>query len=97
MIGRAASDRPYLFATVDRDIYGEDVIPSTRHQIVAAMLPYIDYWVGRGVRLNSISRHMLQLFAEQSGTKAWKRYITKHACLPGADALTISAALAEVN
>jgi tRNA-dihydrouridine synthase A len=97
MIGRAAYDRPYLFATVDRDIYGEDTIPLTRHQIVTAMLPYIDYWVNKGVRLNSISRHMLQLFAEQPGTKAWKRYITKHACLPGADALTISAALAEVN
>ncbi|MGL5075862.1 MAG: tRNA dihydrouridine(20/20a) synthase DusA [Waterburya sp.] len=97
MIGRAAYDRPYLFATVDRDIYGKDVTPLTRHQIVEAMLPYIDYWVNRGVRLNSISRHMLQLFAEQPGTKAWKRYITTHACLPGADALTINAALAEVG
>ena len=96
MIGRAAYDRPYIFATVDRDIYGEDIIPPTRHQIVEAMLPYIDYWIGKGTRLNSISRHMLQLFAEQSGTKAWKRYISKHACLPGADSLTISAALAEV-
>lgn len=97
MIGRAAYDRPYLFATVDRDIYGQDVIPFTRHQIVEAMLPYIDYWVNKGVRLNSISRHMLQLFAEQPGTKAWKRYITTHACLPGADALTINAALTEVG
>ncbi len=96
MIGRAAYDRPYIFATVDRDIYGEDIIAPTRHQIVEAMLPYIDYWIGKGTRLNSISRHMLQLFAEQSGTKAWKRYISKHACLPGADSLTISAALAEV-
>lgn len=96
MIGRAAYDRPYIFATVDRDIYGEAGIPPTRQQIVQAMLPYIDYWIGKGTRLNSISRHMLQLFAEQPGTKAWKRYISKHACLPGADALTISAALAEV-
>ena len=27
MIGRAAYDNPYLFATVDRDLYGEDVTP----------------------------------------------------------------------
>ena len=40
---------------------------------------------------------MLQLFAEQPGTKAWKRYISQHACLPGADSLTINAALAEVG
>ncbi|BAZ44033.1 putative dihydrouridine synthase TIM-barrel protein nifR3 [Chondrocystis sp. NIES-4102] len=97
MIGRTAYDRPYLFATVDRDIYGEDVTPLLRHQIVTAMLPYIDHWVNRGVRLNSISRHMLQLFADQPGTKAWKRYITEHACLPGADAVIISDALAKVR
>lgn len=97
MIGRAAYDRPYIFATVDRDIYGEDTTPLTRQQIVKAMIPYIDYWIGRETRLNSISRHMLQLFAEQPGTKAWKRYISQHACLPGADSLTINAALAEVG
>ncbi len=97
MIGRAAYDRPYIFATVDRDIYGEDTTPLTRQQIVKAMIPYIDYWIGKKTRLNSISRHMLQLFAEQPGTKAWKRYISQHACLPGADSLTINAALAEVG
>ncbi|MDJ0588699.1 MAG: tRNA dihydrouridine(20/20a) synthase DusA [Pleurocapsa sp. MO_226.B13] len=97
MIGRAAYDRPYLFASIDRDLYGEDVTPPTRHQIVEAMLPYIEYWIGKGIRLNSISRHMLQLFAEQPGTKAWKRYISQQAYLPGANASTIKAALAEVS
>lgn len=97
MIGRAAYDRPYIFATVDRDIFGEDVTPPTRQQIVAAMLPYIDYWVSKGTKLNSISRHMLQLFAEQPGTKAWKRYITENACLPGSNSEVISAALAKVG
>ncbi len=97
MIGRAAYDRPYIFATVDKDIYGEDTTPLSRQQIVRAMIPYIDYWIGRETRLNSISRHMLQLFAEQPGTKAWKRYISQHACLPGANSLTINAALAEIG
>ena len=97
MVGRAAYDRPYIFATVDRDIYGEDTTPKTRHQIVEAMLPYIEHWVGKGTRLNSISRHMLQLFAEQPGTKSWKRYISQNAHLHGADAMTINAALAEVK
>ena len=97
MVGRAAYDRPYIFATVDRDIFGEDVTVRSRQEIVEAMLPYIDYWVSKGTRLNSISRHMLQLFAEQPGTKAWKRYITENACLPGSDSLVISAALAKVS
>ena len=97
MVGRAAYDRPYIFATVDRDIFGEDVTVRSRQEIVEAMLPYIDYWVNKETRLNSISRHMLQLFAEQPGTKKWKRYITENACLPGADSLVISGALAKVG
>ncbi len=96
MIGRAAYDRPYLFATVDRNIFNEDITPKSRREIVATMLPYIDYWINRGTRLNSITRHMLQLFAEQPGTKAWKRYITENACLPGADSLVVSNALKKV-
>ena len=96
MIGRMAYDRPYTFATVDRDIFGEDVTPKSRQEIVESMLPYIDYWTGKGVRLNSITRHMLQLFAEQPGTKAWKRYITENACKSGADSLVVSGALNKV-
>ncbi|NJK57869.1 MAG: tRNA dihydrouridine(20/20a) synthase DusA [Pleurocapsa sp. SU_5_0] len=96
MIGRAACDRPYLFATVDRDIFGEDTIPKSRPEIVEAMLPYIDYWLGKGIRLNSITRHMLQLFAQQPGTKAWKRYLTENACLSGANSLVVSGALGKV-
>lgn len=97
MIGRAAYDRPYIFATVDRDIYGESTAPLTRKEIVEGMIPYIDRWIDKKTRLNSISRHMLQLFAEQPGTKAWKRYISQNAYLPDANSLTISAALAEVT
>ncbi|MGK7873853.1 MAG: tRNA dihydrouridine(20/20a) synthase DusA [Xenococcaceae cyanobacterium] len=95
MIGRAAYDNPYLFATVDRDIYGEDVTPPTRHEVVEAMVPYIDYWIGKGLKLNAISRHMLQLFARKPGTKAWKRHISENAHLPGVGSEVIRAALAK--
>ena len=94
MIGRAAYDRPYMFANVDRDLYGEAVTPRNRQEIVERMLPYIEAQMAQGTRLNSISRHMLQLFAEQPGTKAWKRYISQNAYLKNADARTISQALA---
>ena len=96
MIGRAAYDNPYLFARVDRDLYGEDVTPSTRREVVEAMLPYIDYWIAKGLKLNAISRHMLQLFAGKPGTKAWKRHISENAHRPGAGFEVICAALAKV-
>ncbi|MGK7946242.1 MAG: tRNA dihydrouridine(20/20a) synthase DusA, partial [Microcystaceae cyanobacterium] len=76
MIGRAAYDRPYLFATVDQEIFGQATIPPTRHQVINKMLPYIDTWVTQGGRLHSIMRHVLEIFAGQTGTKAWKRYIS---------------------
>jgi tRNA-dihydrouridine synthase A len=96
MIGRAAYDNPYLFATVDRDFYDENTNIPTRHQIVEAMLPYIEYWRSLGWRLNAISRHMLELFAGKAGTKAWKRYISENAHLEGAGFEVIETALAKI-
>ncbi len=96
MIGRAAYDNPYIFAKVDREIYRQQSQPLTRHQVIMAMLPYIDDWVKRGGKLHSISRHLLQLFTGQPGTKAWKRYLSEHTHLPGAGIEVIRAALAQV-
>ncbi len=48
------------------------------------MIPYIDRQLATGVPLNSISRHMLGLFAGQPGARAWRRYISEHAHREGA-------------
>jgi tRNA-dihydrouridine synthase A len=97
MIGRAAYDQPYLFATVDRDIFGLQVIPPTPQQIIENMIPYIDYWTAKGLKLHSISRHLLQLFAGQPGTKAWKRHISENAPLPNSNSIVIQEALKKVK
>lgn len=97
MIGRAAYDNPYLFATVDRDIYQQNVIPPTRHEVIEKMLPYIDYWVGHGLKLHSISRHLLAIFSGIPGTKAWKRHISENAHLSGSDSKVIVDALPKVS
>ncbi|MEL4897192.1 tRNA dihydrouridine(20/20a) synthase DusA [Crocosphaera sp. Alani8] len=96
MIGRAAYDNPYLFATVDRDIYHDNITPLTRHEIIKKMLPYIDNWVSSGYKLHSISRHLLAIFVGIPGTKAWKRYISQNAHLPGSDSQVIVEALKNV-
>jgi tRNA-dihydrouridine synthase A len=93
MIGRAIYDRPYLLATVDREIYGEQTPIPSRHQIVTAMLPYINTWIDRGWRLNSITRHMLQLFHGQPGSRIWRRVITEQSVLPGAGVDVVKQAL----
>ncbi|MGF1457549.1 MAG: tRNA dihydrouridine(20/20a) synthase DusA, partial [Leptolyngbyaceae cyanobacterium] len=73
MIGRAAYDIPYLFAEVDRRFFGVEDAVNTRSQVVEAMLPYVDYWTGQGLKLNSITRHMLMLFHGQPGSRTWRR------------------------
>ncbi|NER38780.1 MAG: tRNA dihydrouridine(20/20a) synthase DusA [Oscillatoria sp. SIO1A7] len=96
MIGRAAYDNPYLFAMADREIYGQDANPPTRREVVARMLPYIEDWTSKGLQLNKISRHILQLFAGQPGSRAWKRHISENSHLPGAGSEVIRAALEKV-
>jgi tRNA-dihydrouridine synthase A len=93
MIGRAIYDNPYLLATVDREIYGEQTPIPSRDRIVTAMLPYIETWMSRGWRLNSITRHMLQLFHGQPGSRMWRRVITEQSVLPGASIEVVKQAL----
>jgi tRNA-dihydrouridine synthase A len=78
MIGRAAYDNPYVFAFVDQEIYEEDYPVLTRQEIIESLYPYIDFWTEKKLKLNTIMRHLLQIFAEQPGTKQWKRYISEH-------------------
>jgi tRNA-dihydrouridine synthase A len=97
MIGRAAYDNPYLFAEADRLIFQSNDRPLTRHEVVEAMLPYIDYWtVQKQRKLHGLIRHMLQLFAGQPGSRVWKRILTEKASQPGASSEVVCEALAQV-
>ncbi len=96
MIGRAAYDTPFLFAEADQIIFGESTAVPTRQQVVEAMLPYIDRWTHQGTKLHSITRHMLNLFHGQPGSRIWKRTITEGASVPGAGADIVSKALSHV-
>ncbi|MEM0980968.1 MAG: tRNA dihydrouridine(20/20a) synthase DusA [Cyanobacteria bacterium P01_H01_bin.58] len=97
MMGRAAYDMPYLFAEADQVIFGEEREVVTRSQVVEVMLPYIDRWVSQGLKLNSMTRHMLMLFHGQPGSRVWRRIITENACLSGASANILTKALQAVE
>jgi len=93
MIGRAAYDNPYLFASVDQEIYGESTTPPTMKDVVEAMLPYLDYWVNCGLKLNSMTRHLIHIFNGQPGAKQWRRYLTEKGCESNAGAEVVEQAL----
>ncbi len=97
MIGRAAYDNPYLFATVDRDFYSEDIHPPSRLQVAKAMMIYLEEWKAQGLlKPHAITRHILQLFAGQPGSRAWKRLLTEQGCRPEAGSEIITHALDRV-
>ena len=51
MLGRAAYETPYLFATADQTFYGTETLPPTRREVVEKMLPYIEKWLAKDLYL----------------------------------------------
>jgi tRNA-dihydrouridine synthase A len=96
MMGRAAYDNPFLFATADRMIYGEESEVLTPEAIVDRMLPYVAKWTEQGLKLHKITRHILQLFAGQPGSRQWKRCLTERSSEVGAGIEVVQDALAQV-
>ncbi len=97
MMGRAAYNSPYLLADVDRRVFGDSASKPSRQAVVQAMLPYIEAQMASGVRLNSITRHMLGLFAGQPGARRWRRYLSEHAHRKDSGPEVLEAALASMH
>ena len=73
MLGRAAYHNPWLLAEVDARLFGERNPVQQRHEVMAALLPYIKNHLAAGGRLHHISRHILGLYQGQPGARAWRR------------------------
>ncbi len=96
MLGRAAYQNPYLLSRVDQTLFGDPPRGKTRHDVVEALMPYVDDEVRRGTRLGSISRHVLGLFNGVPGGRAWRRHLSERAHRAGAGADVMAAAAAKV-
>lgn len=96
MMGREAYQNPYLLAHVDNTLFGMDRAIPSRHQIVHAMLPYIEQELAKDNYLSHITRHMLGLFQQVPGARAWRRHLSENACKQGAGVQVVLDALAKV-
>ncbi|MEZ4633047.1 MAG: tRNA dihydrouridine(20/20a) synthase DusA [Deinococcales bacterium] len=98
MIGRAAKDNPYLFAEADKRLFRDraTIYNPSRREVVEKMISYIEKEGAKGTALKHISRSMLNLFKGLAGSRAWKRYISEHAHLDGADERVILTAMSLV-
>jgi tRNA-dihydrouridine synthase A len=80
MMGREAYHNPYAMAGYDARFYGADTPLPTREAILAAMVPYIqaqlEQYASRGLKLNSITRHMLGLMAGLPGARSFRQTLS---------------------
>jgi len=76
MVGRAAYHDPYLLATVDRELFGDEHPQAARAQVVAAMSDYLERQAAKGVPPRGVLRHMLQLFHGEHGARNWRRLLS---------------------
>jgi len=97
MMGRAIYQNPYLLAEADSAIFAGDNQVLSRHQVIEAMLPYIEKRMREGRPLKSITRHMLGVFQGQPGARRWRRHLSENAHLPDAGIHILREALDKVG
>lgn len=96
MIGRAAYSNPYLLAELQAEVYGTENILS-RAEIVEKFIPYVEKNLNEGVRLSSMTRHILGLFQNIPGAAVWRRYLSQNSHNKSAGVNVIREALASAS
>ena len=94
MMGRAAYQEPWRLLAVDPLLFGEPAPFASAKEAGLALVPYIERELSTGVRLSSITRHVLSLFRAVPGARAFRRHLATEAVKPGASAALMAEALA---
>ena len=80
MLGREAYHNPWVMADWDARFYGAEHRPRSRIEVLEAMIPYIEeqlrLYGPLGLKLNSITRHMLGLMAGLPGARAFRQIMS---------------------
>lgn len=95
MIGREAYTNPYFLADIERAIFNNTDI-KTRHEVIDALLPYIDRSLQNGAALKDITRHILGLYQGLPGARKWRQVLSSEAYKPAANSNTVITARAQV-
>lgn len=96
MMGRAAYQEPWRLLAVDPLLFGEAAPLASAKDAALALMPYIEREMAKGVRLNSITRHVLGLFRAVPGARAFRRHLATEAVKPDASASVMADALAQM-
>jgi len=96
MMGRAAYREPWRLLDADPLLFDAPAPFASTKAAAAALIPYIERELARGVRLHSIVRHLHGLFHAVPGARAFRRHLATAAVRPGAGPEVLVDALAMV-
>lgn len=78
MVGRGVYHDPYDFATIDSVLFGEEK-EIARDAWLEAFKPYMRAQQAKGVPLKTMTRHLLNLYNGQPGSRGWRREVSGNA------------------
>jgi tRNA-dihydrouridine synthase A len=79
MMGRAAYHEPWRLLDVDPVLFGKSAPYRDMFDVALAIEPYLEQKLAEGVRLSSMTRHMLTLFHAIPGARAFRRTLAEGA------------------
>ncbi|MGL4636175.1 MAG: tRNA dihydrouridine(20/20a) synthase DusA [Beijerinckiaceae bacterium] len=97
MMGRAAYQNPEILLGIDPLCFGEAAPVADAFEALEAYRPYVAGQLEKGVRLHSITKHLLGLFPGKPGARLYRRYHSTESLKPGAGLAEYDAAIAIVR
>jgi tRNA-dihydrouridine synthase A len=97
MLGRAAYQEPWRLLGVDPDLFGEAAPFASMKDVFEAWMPYVEEQLARGIRLHSMTRHVLGAFQGLRGARAFRRCLAENGVRPGAGLNVLREAIAAVD
>ncbi len=97
MIGREAYHNPWRLIEVDGRFYDDSRPLGSRCDVVEAYLPYLQQQLNNGLRLHTMTRHILGLFHGVPGARQWRRLLSEGANRPGVGVELLDSALESVK
>ena len=95
MLGRAAYQNPALLAEIDARFFGD--APRNLDAALAEFSLHVERKLKDGVRLSTMTRHMLGLFQGRPGARAFRRHLSEYAPRDGAGIEVLRDALAYLS
>lgn len=96
MLGRAPYQNPALLGHVDKILFDPGAAAMSPFDAIEAYKPYIARQLEAGIKLSSMTRHMLGLFNGMPGARLWRRVLSENAPKPGAGLAVLDEAVSAV-